>query len=42
MKHLLKLLDLSTEEIPDILNLAAQLKPQQKSILIVSPVRPSV
>ena len=30
MKHLLKLLDLSTEEIPDILNLADQLKYEQK------------
>ncbi|HCD69868.1 MAG TPA: ornithine carbamoyltransferase, partial [Ruminococcaceae bacterium] len=30
MKHLLKLLDLSTEEIIDILNLADQLKYEQK------------
>lgn len=30
MKHLLKLLDLSTEEITDILNLADQLKYEQK------------
>ena len=30
MKHLLKMLDLSTEEIIDILNLADQLKYEQK------------
>ena len=42
MKHLLKMLDLSTEEITEILNLADQLKYELKngiSMILFSPVR---
>lgn len=39
MKHLLKLLDLSTEEIIDILNLADQLKYEQKHGIIHHPLK---